>query len=113
VKALYKLAIASAALAPAKMFACAACYANGATIDDPMTHGMNWAILTLGLMVGTVLVTFLAYFIYIMRRSEMLEAAAQQNRAAQRSQAKTPATAAPAPAGRSPITIDAPEFAKV
>ena len=65
-------------LAPAKLFACATCYANGANINDPMVDGMNWAILTLGVVVATVLGTFLAYFIYIMRKSEMLEAAARQ-----------------------------------
>jgi hypothetical protein len=67
-----------AVLAPARLFACATCYANGANINDPMVDGMNWAILTLGVVVATVLGTFLAYFIYIMRKSEMLEAAAQQ-----------------------------------
>jgi len=78
VKSLNKIIIALAVLAPARLFACATCYGSGANINDPMVDGMNWAILTLGVVVATVLGTFLAYFIYIMRRSEMLEAAAQQ-----------------------------------
>ena len=41
---------ALAAFAPAKTFACAACY--GANIDAPMADGMNWAILTLGVTVA-------------------------------------------------------------
>ena len=77
-KSLNKIIIALAVLAPARLFACATCYGSGANINDPMVDGMNWAILALGVVVATVLGTFLAYFIYIMRRSEMLEAAAQQ-----------------------------------
>jgi hypothetical protein len=78
VKSLYKVCVALGLFAPAKIFACAACYSNGAAINDPMVAGMNWAIFALGLVVATVLGTFLAYFIYIMRKSETLEAAAQQ-----------------------------------
>ena len=61
--------------APAKVLACAACYGPS---DDAMAHGMNWAILTLGVVVATVLGTFLTFLIYIIRRSEALEAAAQK-----------------------------------
>ena len=64
-----------AALAPAKVFACAACF--GGHIDDRMADGMNWAILTLGVIVATVLGTFLAFLIRVIRKSEALEAAAQ------------------------------------
>jgi hypothetical protein len=76
VKSSCKIIAALAALSPAKLFACATCYASGANINDPMVDGMNWAILTLGVVVATVLATFLTYFIYIMRKSERLEAAA-------------------------------------
>jgi hypothetical protein len=62
-----------AALAPAKAFACAACY--GGNIDSPMADGMNWAILALGAVVTTVLGGFLAFLIYAIRKSEALEAA--------------------------------------
>jgi len=64
-----------AAFAPAKLFACAACF--GGHIDDRMADGMNWAILTLGVIIATVLGTFLAFLIRVIRKSEALEAAAQ------------------------------------
>ena len=64
------------ALLPGKASACAACY--GAHIDDAMAHGMNWAILTLGVIIATVLGTFLTFLIYAIRKSEALEAAAQK-----------------------------------
>jgi len=76
VKTFSKLLLALAMLAPAKIFACAACY--GGHIDDRMADGMNWAILTLGVVVATVLGTFLTFLIYAIRKSEALEAAAQQ-----------------------------------
>ena len=72
-----KIFVVVAALAPAKLFACAACYANGASINDPMAAGMNWAIFTLGVVVATVLGTFLAFLIYAIRKSEAVEAARQ------------------------------------
>ena len=67
---------ALAAYAPAKTFACAACY--GANIDAPMADGMNWAILTLATVVATVLGAFLTFLIYAIRKSEALTAAAEQ-----------------------------------
>ncbi len=78
-KSFPKIILTLALLAPAKIFACAACYANGADINDPMVDGMNWAILTLGVVIATVLGTFLTFLIYAIRKSEALEAAAQQN----------------------------------
>ena len=65
-----------AAFAPAKVFACAACY--GANIDSPMADGMNWAILTLGVVLTTVLGGFLTFLIYAIRKSEALTAAAEK-----------------------------------
>ena len=65
------------ALAPANVFACAACY--GANIDSPMADGMNWAILALGAVVTTVLAAFLTFLIYAIRKSEALNAAAQND----------------------------------
>ncbi len=58
-------------LAPAKIFACAACF--GGNIDSPMADGMNWAILTLGVVVATVLGAFLTFLIYAIRKSEALD----------------------------------------
>jgi hypothetical protein len=78
VKSFPKIIVALALFAPAKMFACAACYANGANINDAMANGMNWAILTLGVVVATVLGAFLTFFIHIFRKSEAVEAARNQ-----------------------------------
>ena len=69
--------IALAVPAPSRMFACAACY--GGSIDSPMADGMNWGIFTLLGVVGTVLATFLVFFIHIIRRSEALNAAAESS----------------------------------
>ncbi|MDR3458367.1 MAG: hypothetical protein P4N60_13030 [Verrucomicrobiae bacterium] len=62
-------------LTPARSFACATCY--GANIDSPMADGMNWGIFTLLGVVGTVLATFLTFLIYIIRKSEAMNAAAE------------------------------------
>jgi hypothetical protein len=77
VKVSVKIFLLLALLAPAKLFACAACY--GGHIDDAMADGMNWAILTLGVVVAAVLGTFGTFLIYAIRKSEALEAAAQKN----------------------------------
>ena len=69
--------LALALIAPAKSFACAACY--GASIESPMADGMNWAILILGTVVATVLGAFMTFMIYTIRKSEALEAAVQKN----------------------------------
>jgi len=71
--------IGLAALVPAKLLACPACY--GAKIDAPMADGMNWAILTLGLVIMTVLAGFLTFLIYAIRKSEAVEAARKQRSA--------------------------------
>jgi hypothetical protein len=70
------LLLALAAFSPVKTFACAACY--GGNIDSPMADGMNWAILTLGVVITTVLGAFLTFLIYAIRKSEALTAAAEQ-----------------------------------
>jgi hypothetical protein len=62
--------------APAPVFACAACYGQ---TDDSMANGMNWAILTLGVIVAAVLGAFLTFFICVIRKGAALEAAAQKN----------------------------------
>ena len=70
------LLFALAAFAPANVIACAACY--GATIDSPMADGMNWAILTLGVVITTVLGGFMTFLIYAIRKSEALTASAEK-----------------------------------
>jgi heme/copper-type cytochrome/quinol oxidase subunit 2 len=67
--------LAFALLSPAKLFACATCY--GAS-DSPMADGMNWGIFTLLGIVVPVLGTFLAFFIYLIRKSEALAQAAEK-----------------------------------
>lgn len=79
------LFLALAAFAPVKTFACAACY--GGNIDSPMADGMNWAILTLGAIVATVLGAFLTFLIYAIRKSEALTAAAEQKNSPAQSKA--------------------------
>jgi len=73
------LFFASAAFAPAKVFACAAC-GSGSTqmIDSPMIDGMNLGILTLFGVLGIVLSTALTLLIYFIRKSEAVEAARKQ-----------------------------------
>ena len=66
--------IALAALRPAPLFACAACY--GAS-DSPMAQGMNWGILTLLGVVLSVLTMVIAFFVHVGRTSAKLRAGEQ------------------------------------
>ena len=70
------LLLAVMILAPWSASACATCY--GGSIDSPMTEGMNWGIFTLMGVIGTVLASFLVFFIYILRKSAALAAAAEK-----------------------------------
>jgi len=54
---------------PAKSLACAACYG---AVNGPMADGMNWGIFTLLGVVVPVLGGFLAFFIYLIRKSEAM-----------------------------------------
>lgn len=60
--------------APSSVFACATCFAGN--VDTPMTQGMNWGIVTLMGVIGTVLASFAVFFIYIMRKSAAMAAQA-------------------------------------
>lgn len=71
------LFLALVALAPAKTFACAACYGKS---DSAMAVGMNWGIFTLLGIIVPVLAAFLAFLIYAIRKSEALETAAEQEK---------------------------------
>lgn len=74
------LFFALAAFAPAKVFACAACGSgNSQIIDSPMVDGMNLGILTLGAILLTVLGAAMTFLIYVIRKSEALEAATHTN----------------------------------
>jgi heme/copper-type cytochrome/quinol oxidase subunit 2 len=70
VKLVSKILIPLLALcAPMKSLACAACYGK---VDGAMADGMNWGIFTLMGVIVPVLGGFLAFFIYLIRRSEAL-----------------------------------------
>jgi hypothetical protein len=63
------LVTAALLLATAPAFACAVCYGEP---DAPMTHGLNWAILVLGGVVGVVLAGVAGFFVYVQRRTAQL-----------------------------------------
>jgi hypothetical protein len=58
--------LVAAALHPASLFACAACY--GAS-DSPMAQGMNWGIFSLLGVVGVVLSCIATFFVFIGKKS--------------------------------------------
>jgi hypothetical protein len=49
-----------------------------------MTQGMNWGIFTLMGVIGTVLASFLVFFIYIIRKGEAMNAAAELSKKSQK-----------------------------
>ncbi len=63
-----------AGMLPARVWACPACYGVS---DSPLAEGMNWGILTLLGVVGTVLTCFLVFFVHIVRKSEAATEAAE------------------------------------
>lgn len=65
------------AFAPAQLFACAACGSSNAQIHSPLTDGMNMGILTLMGVLLTMLSVFLVGIIHLIRKSEALNAAAE------------------------------------
>jgi hypothetical protein len=70
----FVLAGAVALLAiPAPAFACAACF--GAS-DSPLAQGMNWGIAVLLGVIGCVLGTITAFFVFIARKSAALQSEA-------------------------------------
>ena len=67
-------ALLLAVFLPAKILACAACGSTNGQIDSPLADGMNWGILTLFVILGTVLLTALGFLIYIIRKGEAVAA---------------------------------------
>jgi hypothetical protein len=57
-------------------FACATCY--GAS-DSPLAQGMNWGIITLLVVVGSVMFGITAFFVHIGIKSARLGQAAAPN----------------------------------
>ena len=72
-KIIFVAAAAIAAFAPSPLLACAACYGKS---DSPLAQGMNWGIFTLMGVIGTVLVSIAAFFVFIIRREAALAAKA-------------------------------------
>jgi len=64
------------AVLPSRVLACAACYGVS---DSPLAEGMNWGIVALLGVVGTVLTCFLAFFVHIARKSEAIAAEAEKS----------------------------------
>ena len=58
--------VGALALQPNSVRACAACYGQS---DSPMAQGMNWGIMSLLVVVGTVLGGVAAFFVYLARRA--------------------------------------------
>jgi len=72
-------ALCAAALHPASLFACAACY--GAS-DSAMAKGMNWGIFSLLGVVGMVLGSVATFFVFIGKKAAAAAHEAEQNTAA-------------------------------
>ena len=61
------LALALGALAhPGTAAACAVCYGQS---DAPMAQGMNWGIMALLGVIGTVLALFSAFFVFLAKKA--------------------------------------------
>lgn len=58
--------LASLALQPYPVLACAACYGQS---DSPMAQGMNWGIMSLLGIIGLVLVGVASFFVFLSRRA--------------------------------------------
>ena len=65
-KSLIVAALFAAALQPASLLACAACY--GAS-DSPMAKGMNWGIFSLLGVIAVVLGSIATFFVFIGKKS--------------------------------------------
>ncbi len=68
----FALALAFALLSPTRLLACAACYGKS---DSALAEGMNMGIPFLLGCIGVVLVGFVAFFIFLARRSAAVAAA--------------------------------------
>lgn len=80
-KTLWKILslVTLAALLPARAFACAACGSENPYADhSALTDGMNMGILTLLGVLVSVLAAFLTFLIYLIRKGEAMNAAAEK-----------------------------------
>ena len=62
-------------LRPDSALACAACYGQS---DSPLAAGMNWGIMSLLGFIGCVLGAVAGFFVYIVRRSNRMAPAPEQ-----------------------------------
>jgi len=58
---------------PQAIFACDKCF-GGAGVSTPVTRGIGFSMLLLFIVVMCVLSTFIAFFVYMWRRTKLFEA---------------------------------------
>lgn len=68
--ALLLIPVAALSTLPSTALGCAACYGQS---DAPMAHGMNWGIMSLLVVIGSVLATLAGFFVYLARRAASME----------------------------------------
>jgi hypothetical protein len=66
IKSVLVLLIASLAMLPDTVRACAACYGQS---DSPLASGVTWGILSLLVVVMSVLGSIVSFFVYINKKS--------------------------------------------
>lgn len=57
---------------PQALHACAVCYGES---DSPLAQGMNWGIMTLLGVIGSVMAGIISFFVFVGRRAATLQAA--------------------------------------
>lgn len=79
-KSLLHLLWAAMLLAPPPLLACATCFGKS---DEKLAQGMNAGIFTLLCVIGSVLLTFAGFFVYLARRAHLqsVESAAAEMKA--------------------------------
>ena len=65
-------------LTPRLLLACSVCFGQS---DSPMAKGMNMGILVMLGIIGSVLVGFATFFVYLIRRARLFDAAEQKGTA--------------------------------
>ena len=73
---LLTLVLALAASAPQRALGCAACFGRS---DSALAVGMNYGILALLVVIGTMMGLVAGFFVFIARRADQLSAAPAQD----------------------------------
>jgi len=68
------------AAVPRALLACPVCFGQN---DSPLALGINYGILAMLGFIGSVLLAFAAFFIYLMRRARLVEAGASPSAGAE------------------------------